>query len=79
MNAQTMIDENGRPIILLQEQADKKRIKGAEAYKSNILAARGIAQVLRTSLGPKGMDKMLISPDGDVVCTNDGATIVEKM
>lgn len=34
---------------------------------------------MRTSLGPKGMDKMLVSPDGDVIVTNDGATIVEKM
>lgn len=47
--------------------------------KSNILAARSISTTLRTSLGPKGMDKMLISADGDVTVTNDGATIVEKM
>jgi len=60
MSSQMMIDENGRPIILLHEQNDKKRIKGPEAYKTNILAARGIANVLRTSLGPKGMDKMLV-------------------
>ena len=74
-----MMDENGRPIILLHEQNDKKRVKGAEAYKSNILAARGIANILKTSLGPKGMDKMLVSQDGDVTCTNDGATIVDQM
>lgn len=43
------------------------------------MAARGIASALRTSLGPKGMDKMLVSPDGEVLVTNDGATIVEKM
>jgi len=43
------------------------------------MAARGVAAALRSSLGPKGMDKMLVSPDGDVMITNDGATIVEKM
>ena len=45
----------------------------------NILAARTVATLLKTSLGPKGMDKMLVSPDGDVIITNDGATILEKM
>jgi T-complex protein 1 subunit epsilon len=60
MSMNVMMDENGRQIILLHEQNDKKRVKGPEAYKSNILAARGIAGVLRTSLGPKGMDKMLV-------------------
>lgn len=50
-----------------------------EAYRSNILAARTIANTLKSSLGPKGMDKMLVSADGDVSVTNDGATIVEKM
>ncbi len=43
------------------------------------MAARTISNTLRSSMGPKGMDKMLQSPDGDVVVTNDGATIVEKM
>jgi len=47
--------------------------------KSNIQAARTVANLLRTSLGPKGMDKMLVSPDGDVVVSNDGATIVDQM
>jgi len=50
-----------------------------EAYKNNIMAARSVATTLRTSLGPKGMDKMLVSPDGDVSVTNDGATILDKM
>ena len=43
------------------------------------MAARTVAQLLKTSLGPKGMDKMLVSPDGEVIITNDGATILEKM
>jgi len=72
-------DEYGRPFIIIREQEKKKRTKGMEAHKANILAARTVAKLMRTSLGPKGMDKMLISPDGDVIVTNDGATIVEKM
>lgn len=47
--------------------------------QSNILAATSISKILRSSLGPKGMDKILISPDGDVTITNDGATILERM
>jgi len=72
-------DENGRPFIILREQEKKKRVKGLEAHKVNIQAATTVAQLLRTSLGPKGMDKMLVSPDGEVIITNDGATILEKM
>lgn len=81
-------DEYGRPFIILKEQASKKRLKGIEAYKSNILAATAVSNLLRTSLGPKGMDKMIVryfsgyhlfSPDGDVLVSNDGATILEKM
>merc|ERR1711988_1344619 len=52
---------------------------GVPAVKGNILAARTVSNLLRTSLGPKGMDKMLVSPDGDVTITNDGATILQKM
>lgn len=72
-------DEYGRPFIILKEQQAKNRIKGIEATKSNILAARSIANLLRTSLGPKGLDKMLQSPDGDVTVTNDGATILQQL
>ena len=87
-----MIDEFGRPIILFDPEETKKRIKGMEAYKvklknylsnlilqHNITAARGVATILKTSLGPKGMDKMLVSPDQEVLVTNDGATIVDQM
>lgn len=62
-----------------QEQEKQTRVKGIEAVKSNIQAAKAVSRVLRTSLGPKGMDKMLQGPDGDVVITNDGATILEQM
>lgn len=54
-------------------------MKGTEAIKSNILAAKSVANTLRSSLGPKGLDKMLVSADGDVNVSNDGATIVDKM
>lgn len=72
-------DENGRPFIILREQEKKKRVKGLDAHKINIMAARTVASLMKTSLGPKGMDKMLVSPDGEIIITNDGATILEKM
>ncbi|KAA3453273.1 T-complex protein 1 subunit epsilon [Gossypium australe] len=72
-------DEYGRPFIILKEQEQKTRLSGLEAQKANISAGRVVSQILRTSLGPKGMDKMLQSPDGDVTITNDGATILEQM
>mmetsp|Transcript_81279 Transcript_81279/g.159550 ORF Transcript_81279/g.159550 Transcript_81279/m.159550 type:complete len:537 (+) Transcript_81279:111-1721(+) len=74
-----VFDEYGRPFIILREQQQKARIKGLEAQKANILAARSVTSLLRTSLGPKGMDKMLVSADGEVTITNDGATILQKM
>ena len=43
------------------------------------MAARAVASLMKTSIGPKGMDKMLVSPDGAVIVTNDGATILDKM
>uniref|UniRef100_A0A383W8E2 T-complex protein 1 subunit epsilon n=1 Tax=Tetradesmus obliquus TaxID=3088 RepID=A0A383W8E2_TETOB len=72
-------DDYGRPFIILREQGSKSRVRGTEAVKANILAAKTVARTLRSSLGPKGMDKMLQSPDGDVTITNDGATILEQM
>ena len=72
-------DEYGRPFIIIKEGATKGRLRGIEAQKANILAAKAVCSTLRTSLGPKGMDKMLVSPDGDVTITNDGATILQKM
>lgn len=72
-------DEYGRPFIVLKEQDSKIRIKGIDAIKRNILAAKSVANTLRSSLGPKGLDKLLVSPDQEVTVTNDGATILEKM
>ena len=57
----------------------QSRVKGLEAQKTNILAARSVSNILRTSLGPKGMDKMLVNADGAVTISNDGATILQKM
>ncbi|CAH3017441.1 unnamed protein product [Porites evermanni] len=72
-------DEFGRPFIILKEQDRQTRLTGLDAQKSHILAAKAVANILKTSLGPKGMDKMMVSPDGDVTVTNDGATILDMM
>lgn len=76
---QLAIDEYGNPFIIMEEQQKKKRLQGLQAHKANILAAKSIAETIRSSMGPKGMDKMVVGPDGDVLVTNDGATILEKM
>ncbi|KRY35378.1 T-complex protein 1 subunit epsilon, partial [Trichinella spiralis] len=78
-NLQIMFDEFGHPFFLFKDQAKKKRLVGTEAIKSHILAARAVASILRSSIGPCGMDKILVNPDGDLTATNDGATILEKM
>ncbi|CAF1709250.1 unnamed protein product [Brassica oleracea var. botrytis] len=72
-------DEFGRPFIILREQDQKTRLRGIDAQKANIAAGKAVARILRSSLGPKGMDKMLQGPDGDVTISNDGATILEQM
>lgn len=72
-------DEYGRPFIILRDQDTKQRLSGVEAHKSHILAAKSIANTLKTSLGPKGLDKLMVSPDGEVTVTNDGATILNMM
>ena len=67
----------GQPMFILAE--DSERTRGEDAQSSNIQAGKAIAESVRTTLGPRGMDKMLVSDDGDVVITNDGATILEEM
>lgn len=67
----------GQPIFILPEGA--LRSTGRTAQKNNIAAARAVADAVRTTLGPKGMDKMLTDSLGDVVITNDGVTILEEM
>ncbi len=67
----------GQPILILKE--DTKRSRGRDARRSNMMAAQIIAEVLKTSLGPRGMDKMLIDSLGDITITNDGATVLDKI
>ena len=58
---------------------DIQRIIGRDAQRTNILAAKMIADVVKTTLGPKGMDKMLVSPTNEIIVTNDGVTILDEM
>jgi len=67
----------GMPVLILKEGATQT--KGRDAQKNNIAAAKLISEVLRTSLGPRGMDKMLVDGLGDVTITNDGATILKEI
>ena len=67
----------GQPIIVLKEGTE--RTKNREAQANNIAAARAIADAVRSTLGPKGMDKMLVDSLGDVVVTNDGVTILKEI
>jgi len=69
----------GRPFIILREQAARQRITGINALKQHIMAAVSVANTMKTSLGPRGMDKIMVSPDGDITITNDGATILDQM
>ncbi|KAI3403469.1 CCT5 [Candida oxycetoniae] len=78
-NAIVAQDEMGRPFIIVRDQGKKQRKHGVEATKSHILAARSVASIVKTSLGPRGLDKILVSPDGDITITNDGATILSQM
>jgi len=67
----------GTPIYILREGS--QRTAGRDAQRSNIMAAKAVAGAVRTTLGPKGMDKMLVDTMGDVVITNDGVTILKEM
>lgn len=77
--AQFIKDESGRPFIVVRDQGSKKRIHGTDAVKQHIVSARTVANIVRTSLGPRGLDKILISPDGDIQISNDGRTIMSEM
>src|SRR5687767_5121901 len=67
----------GVPVLILKEGSTQT--KGRDAQKNNITAAKLIAEVVRSSLGPRGMDKMLVDSLGDVTITNDGATILKEI
>ncbi len=66
-----------QPIFILPE--NYQRTMGKDAQRNNIMAARLVADAVKTTLGPKGMDKMLVNSVGDIVVTNDGVTILEEM
>merc|ERR1719187_2211064 len=72
-------DEFGRPFMILKDEMAQNRLTGNDAIKSHIIAAKAVANILKTSLGPKGLDKLMVSADGDITITNDGATILKQM
>jgi len=72
-----MANDQIQPIFILPEGS--QRTTGRTAQRNNIMAAKLVAETVRTTLGPKGMDKMLVDSLGDVVVTNDGVTILEEM
>ncbi len=67
----------GVPVLILKEGTS--RTHGREALRANIMAARVLSEILKTSLGPRGLDKMLVDSFGDITVTNDGAAIVKEM
>jgi thermosome len=68
---------SGQPVLILKEGSSQNR--GKEAQRNNIAAAKLIAEIVRSSLGPRGMDKMLVDSLGDVTITNDGATMLKEI
>jgi thermosome len=72
-----IVPTQGIPVLILKEGST--RTAGFEALRNNMMAAITIAEMLRTTYGPRGMDKMLVDTIGDVTITNDGATILDKM
>src|SRR5438094_6083218 len=67
----------GMPVLILKEGTREN--KGKDAQKNNIAAAKLISEIVKTSLGPRGMDKMLVDSLGDVTITNDGATMLKEI
>jgi len=67
----------GQQVLILRE--DSSRSRGRDARRSNIMAAKILAETVRSTMGPRGMDKMLVMGLGDIVITNDGATIVKEI
>jgi thermosome len=72
-----MSQQMGQPMVILGD--DAQRVKDKDAQSHNISAARAVSEAVRSTLGPKGMDKMLVSSMGDVTVTNDGVTILQEM
>ena len=69
--------QGGQPVLILKEGTARRR--GRDARRNNIMAARVVAETVKTTLGPRGMDKMLIDSLGDITITNDGAAILEEI
>ena len=69
--------QSGQPVLILKEGTSRSR--GKEAQRNNIMAARVIGEAVRSTLGPRGMDKMLVDSLGDITITNDGAAILDEM
>ncbi len=65
------------PVLILKEGTSRSR--GRDAQRSNIMAAKVLAETVRSTIGPRGMDKMMVGSIGDIVITNDGATIMKEM
>ena len=72
-----MASRTHQPLYVLSE--DSERTRGRAAQESNVAAGKAVAEAVRTTLGPRGMDKMLVDSSGTVVITNDGATILDEM
>ncbi len=70
------VEPMGIPVLILKEGT--QRTAGRDALRANIMAARAVSEMIKTTYGPKGMDKMLVDALGDVTITNDGATILDK-
>ena len=77
MSAQN--DQDPQIPILLLKEGTKETKGGGDAKRNDIAAAKQVANIVKGSLGPRGMDKMLVSSIGDVTITNDGATILKEM
>src|SRR5207244_6425689 len=71
------VTSSGQTVLILKEGSSQNR--GKEAQRNNIAAAKLIAKIVKTSLGPRGMDKMLVDSLGDVTITNDGATMLKEI
>ncbi|MEM0053159.1 MAG: thermosome subunit beta [Nitrososphaeria archaeon] len=71
------VTASGQPVLILKEGSTETR--GREAQRNNIIAAKLVSEIVKTSLGPRGMDKMLVDSLGDVTITNDGATILKEI
>jgi len=76
-NAIQAVTSSGQPVLILKEGSNTSR--GKEAQRNNIQAAKLVAEIVKSSIGPRGMDKMLVDSLGDVTITNDGATMLKEI